>query len=177
MWQPKLLVVDDSEICRQPFRKVGIDKQGQQMVGVLEAETAEVGLELFKANPEILYAVVDVHLPGMDGFEMLNQCKKHDPERFERTTIFMSCSNADEHGHTSPNFPDPSWILKPIDPELFNRYLLSDVRMHMAMRTATLNSVQRDNLRVFFEESSQLTDDQYQALVGLVNSLSPKTSE
>ena len=38
---PKLLIVDDSEICRKPFRKVGRDDSGQIMVEVLEAETGD----------------------------------------------------------------------------------------------------------------------------------------
>ena len=43
MPRPKLLVVDDSEICRQPFRSIGKDKQGKVLVEVLEAETGEQG--------------------------------------------------------------------------------------------------------------------------------------
>ena len=99
---PKLLVVDDSEICRKPFRRVGKDSSGQVLVEVLEAETGEEGLALFQNNPDILYAVVDVHLPGIDGFEMLNAWRQHDLKRFEQTTIFMSCSDADDHHDPNP---------------------------------------------------------------------------
>jgi len=174
---PKLLIVDDSEICRKPFRKVGRDGSGQIMVEVLEAETGEEGLELFQNNSDILYAVVDVHLPGIDGFEMLNACRKHDPERFDRLTVFMSCSDADDHHHESPDFPAPSWVLKPADPVLFNRFLLSDVRMKMAVETDSLSDTQLMNLRTLFEDSSRLSDDQQQALADLVNSLTPDNSQ
>ena len=173
---PKLLVVDDSEICRQPFRKVGKDSAGKVLVEVLEAETGEEGLEIFRNNPDILYAVVDVHLPGIDGFEMLNAWRKHDLKRFEQTTIFMSCSDADDHHHDAPDFPTPSWILKPADPELFNRFLLSDVRMKMALRTNSLSDTQRMDLRTLFEDSSKLSEQQQKALVSLINSLTPENS-
>ena len=171
---PKLLVVDDSEICRKPFRRVGKDSSGKVLVEVLEAETGEQGLELFKNHPDILYAVVDVHLPGIDGFEMLNAWRQHDKARFEHTTIFMSCSDADDHHHDAPDFPTPSWILKPADPELFNRFLLSDVRMKMAVQTNSLNDTQRMDLRTLFEESSKLSDQQHKALVNLVESFTPE---
>ena len=170
---PKLLVVDDSEICRKPFRKVGRDASGKMLVEVLEAETGEQGLELFKSNPDILYAVVDVHLPGIDGFEMLNAWRQHDQKRFEHTTIFMSCSDADDHHHDAPDFPTPSWILKPADPELFNRFLLSDVRMKMAVQTNSLSDTQRMDLRTLFEDSSKLSEHQQRALANLINSLTP----
>ena len=173
MPRPKLLVVDDSEICRQPFRNVGKDKQGKVLVEVLEAETGEQGLELFKKHPDILYAVVDVHLPGIDGFEMLNACRKFDLERFNQTTVFMSCSDSDDHHHESPDFPTPTWILKPADPELFNRFLLSDVRMKMALQTSTLSDTQRMHLRTLFEDASNLDESQHQALINLVKSLTP----
>ena len=83
----------------------------------------------------------------------------------------MSCSDADDHHHEAPDFPTPTWLLKPADPMLFNRFLLSDVRMKMAVQTSTLNDTQRMNLRTLFEDSSQLSDEQHQALTNLVNSL------
>ena len=177
MPKPKLLVVDDSEICRQPFRKVGTDKQGNTLVEVLEAKTGEEGLELFKKHPGILYAVVDVHLPGIDGFEMLNACRRFDLDRFNQTTVFMSCSDSDDHHHESPDFPTPTWILKPADPELFNRFLLSDVRMKMALQTASLTDTQRTHLRKLFEDATNLDESQHQALVSLVKSLTATGEE
>ena len=173
MPRPKLLVVDDSEICRQPFRSVGKDKQGKVLVEVLEAETGEQGLEFFRKYPDILYAVVDVHLPGIDGFEMLNACRQFDLQRFNQTTIFMSCSDSDDHHHQSPDFPAPTWLLKPADPELFNGFLLSDVRMKMALQTSSFSDTQRMHLRTLFEDTSNLDDSQHQALINLVKSLTP----
>lgn len=169
--QPKLLIVDDSEICRKPFREMGLDDKGNKMVEVLEAVTGEEGLELFKSNPAILYAVVDVHLPGIDGFEMLKEWRAHDPAHFDQVTIFMSCTDAEEHSHEELGFPMPSWIVKPVDTALFNRFLISDVRMHMAMSTVLLTDNQQESLRAFFENSGELTDNQRQALVRLIGSL------
>ena len=103
----------------QTLSQGGRDDSGQIMVEVLEAETGEEGLELFQNNSDILYAVVDVHLPGIDGFEMLNACRKHDPERFDRLTVFMSCSDADDHHPESPDFPAPSWVSNPRRPGAF----------------------------------------------------------
>ena len=87
----------------------------------------------------------------------------------------MSCSDADDHHHDAPDFPTPSWILKPADPELFNRFLLSDVRMKMAIQTNSLSDTQRMDLRTLFEDSSKLSEEQHQALANLINSLTPES--
>lgn len=152
----KLLIVDDSEACRKPFRTVGQDIEGNPFLEVVEAETGEDGLAYFKEHLDIVYAVVDVHLPGINGFTMLKRMNEFDHERFLKLRVFMSCTEAceheegedhghgdehshgheDEHSHKHSHADPPansdqvstSWLVKPINPEKFNNFLLEDYK-------------------------------------------------
>jgi len=97
----KMLIVDDSEVCRKPFREVAQDADGVPYLEIAEAETGEDGLAYFKEHLDIVYAIVDVHLPGINGFAMLKRMNEFDPERFRELRIFMTCTESCHHedGH------------------------------------------------------------------------------
>ena len=179
MSQTKLIVVDDSEISRKPFRSLAGPTKIKPCV-VLEAETGESGIELFRNHEDISYALVDVHLPGISGFKMLETMRSEDPDKFAQMKVFMMCSNGPDHGHDHDHdhaHEDAceslyvSWLLKPIDVNLFERFVLSDTRMRAAMSQDEGTSMHEDSLRVLFEESDHLTEKQIQALENLVKSL------
>tara|TARA_B100001964_G_scaffold202332_1_gene230612 strand:- start:90 stop:644 length:555 start_codon:yes stop_codon:yes gene_type:complete len=179
MSRTKLLVVDDSEISRKPFRSLAGDGKPNPCT-VLEAETGEEGLEIFKVHDAIEYALVDVHLPGISGFKMLEAMRTHDPVKFESIQVFMMCSNGPDHGHGHEHDHEHedacdslyvSWLLKPIDITLFERFVFSDSRMRSAISNEEGTNMHQDSLRVLFEESDHLTEKQIQALEQLVKSL------
>ena len=179
MSKTKLLVVDDSEISRKPFRTLAGPTKVHPCT-VLEAETGEAGLEIFRQNEDITYALVDVHLPGISGFKMLETMRDENPDKFAELKVFMMCSNGPDGGHDHEhdhNHEDAceslyvSWLLKPIDVSLFERFVHSDTRMRAAVSQTEGTSMHEDNLRVLFEESDHLTEKQIQALENLVKSL------
>ncbi len=63
----KLMVLEDEYSIRS-FVTLNLTREGYE---VIEAETGEQAIELYKANPDIKVAILDVMLPGMDGFEVL----------------------------------------------------------------------------------------------------------
>ena len=65
----KILILEDEDDIRA-FIKINLKRAGYE---VLEAETGEKALEVIEENPDIELAVLDVMLPGIDGFEV---CKK-----------------------------------------------------------------------------------------------------
>ncbi len=69
----RLLVVDDEEIIRSVFKDL-MDRDCE----VLEAATAEAGLELLKRGPVDLI-VTDKNLPGLSGLELAQQARRLDP--------------------------------------------------------------------------------------------------
>lgn len=68
----KILVVEDEE----PIREVIALNLRMADYTVLEAESAEHALELFSANRDIDAAVLDIMLPGMNGFSLCENIRR-----------------------------------------------------------------------------------------------------
>ncbi len=62
----KVLVIEDESSIRS-FVVINLKRGGYE---VIEAETGEAGLELASANHDLSVAIIDLMLPGMDGFEV-----------------------------------------------------------------------------------------------------------
>ena len=125
----KLLIVDDSELCRKPYRDVAQNDDGTAFLEIAEAGTGEAGLEYFKEHTDIRYAVVDIHLPGISGVKMLRQMKEFDPERFSKIQIFMTCTETFDHHHEDgpyASYSSTSLMLKPVNAQEFGKFLLED---------------------------------------------------
>jgi YesN/AraC family two-component response regulator len=125
----KLLIVDDSEHCRKPYREVARDDEGNPFLEIAEAETGEAGLAYFKEHSDILYAVVDIHLPGISGFGMLQKMNEFDSERLSKIQVFMTCTEAYDYADADvidSSFASASLMVKPIDTTGFGKYLLAD---------------------------------------------------
>ena len=62
----KILVLEDEENIRS-FLVLNLKRSGYE---VIEAETGEIALEKYHENQDIAVAVLDVMLPGIDGYEV-----------------------------------------------------------------------------------------------------------
>ena len=62
----KVLVLEDEESIRS-FLVLNMKRGGYE---VIEAETGEQALEKYHENPDIAVAILDVMLPGIDGYEV-----------------------------------------------------------------------------------------------------------
>ncbi len=62
----KILVLEDEESIRT-FLVLNLKREKFE---VLQAETGEKAIEIYEQNPDILIAILDVMLPGIDGFEV-----------------------------------------------------------------------------------------------------------
>lgn len=71
----RALVIDDETLVRNTLRRV-LARWG---VDVLEADSGEVGLELFRANRNIQLVLVDLAMPGIKGVEVVRQIRAVDP--------------------------------------------------------------------------------------------------
>jgi len=133
-----LLVIDDQEPQRKPFRGVGTSPSGDEIVRIVEAASGEEGLAIFQSRNDIGYVVCDVHMEGIDGFTTIKRMAEHDYKKFQRATVFMMCtetcehgpSNASTHTHTHTHTRE-NWLLKPVNPALFSRLLLKDYNTKM----------------------------------------------
>ncbi|MCI9156730.1 MAG: response regulator transcription factor [Lawsonibacter sp.] len=70
----KVLVLEDEENIRS-FVVINLKRAGYQTV---EAGTGEEALEAVKENPDIKVALLDIMLPGIDGFEVCRRLRSMD---------------------------------------------------------------------------------------------------
>ena len=62
----KVLVLEDEESIRS-FLVLNMKRGGYE---VIEAETGEQALEKYRENQDLAVAILDVMLPGIDGYEV-----------------------------------------------------------------------------------------------------------
>ena len=67
----KVLVLEDESSIRS-FIVINLSRAGYE---VIEAETGEEALELLKAHSDVRVALLDIMLPGIDGFEVCRRIR------------------------------------------------------------------------------------------------------
>ena len=71
----KVMVLEDEASIRS-FIVINLRRAGYEVV---EAETGEEALDKLHANPDTLVALLDVMLPGIDGFEVCRRIRAAGP--------------------------------------------------------------------------------------------------
>ncbi|QKG85445.1 response regulator transcription factor [Kroppenstedtia pulmonis] len=71
----KVLLLEDEEGIRS-FVRINLKRQGYEVV---EAETGEEALEICNRESDITLAILDVMLPGIDGFEVCRVLREQSP--------------------------------------------------------------------------------------------------
>ncbi len=82
-----ILTVEDDERIRQAV-KLALEEEGWD---VTEASTGESAMDAFTANPPDV-VLIDINLPGMDGFEVCRQLRRESD-----VPIIMVTARADTH--------------------------------------------------------------------------------
>ncbi len=138
----KVLVVEDEASIRK-FIAINLQRSG---FAVLEAETGEKALEMAMAcKPEVM--VLDVMLPGIDGFEV---CAKLRDQMPELIIIMLTARGQDIDKITGLEIGADDYMVKPFNPREL---------------TARINTVLR---RI---ESSKMPDDEPLVFKNLVMDL------
>ena len=70
----KVLILED-EVSIRSFVVINLKRAGYDVV---EAGTGEEALELLKSNPDVGVAILDIMLPGIDGFEVCRSIRTTD---------------------------------------------------------------------------------------------------
>lgn len=68
----KILIADDEQLIRR-LESDFLKKAGHE---VLEAEDGEQALRVFKSNPDIALVMLDIMMPGLDGWEVCREIRK-----------------------------------------------------------------------------------------------------
>jgi DNA-binding response OmpR family regulator len=114
----KLLVIDDQDIFRKRFVRSNQNLSPNIRFDILEAEDGMSGLEIFAAN-EIDFMIVDVHMPNMNGIEMLEKLHEEHKEKIDKTKVFMITTEGDEKAVKKGRQLGVTWIMKPINVDKF----------------------------------------------------------
>ena len=108
---PRVLVVDDDERLRE-FVRVNLEMDGYE---VREAANAEEGLAALEEEPPDLI-LLDVMMPGMDGFEMLRRVQeKHGVGTIP--VIMFSGKVEDDTAERATEQGAQAFLGKPFDPQ------------------------------------------------------------
>lgn len=83
----RLLVVDDSQTVRVQVKRI-LTRAGYD---VITASDGNEALEQLRYEPELM--VLDVNMPGLDGYSVCEQLKSMGPEYQELPIVFLTCMN------------------------------------------------------------------------------------
>ncbi|EHL15055.1 response regulator transcription factor [Peptoanaerobacter stomatis] len=106
----KILVLED-EFSIRSFITLNLKREGYD---VIESASGEEAIELFDKNPDISMAVLDVMLPGIDGFEVL----KHIRNKSQNIGIIMLTARTNEEDKVlGLEYGADDYISKPFSPK------------------------------------------------------------
>lgn len=106
----KRILVCEDEAAIRDFVVINLKRAGYDVV---EADSGEKALALFDANSDIGVALLDVMLPGMDGFAVCHALR----ERDDRMGIIMLTARTQEHEKVSGLMMGADdYVTKPFSP-------------------------------------------------------------
>ena len=88
MSMPKLLVVDDSHSVRVQVKRI-LANAGYEVITAADGREA---LELLSHQPHLM--VLDVNMPGLDGFSVCEKLKGLGSEFQQLPIVFLTCMNS-----------------------------------------------------------------------------------
>ncbi len=133
----KILIVEDEEAIRE-FEAINLKRVGYSTV---EAGSGEEALQIFDSQPDFDIALLDISMPGMDGFTLCKELRK----RTETLGIIMLTARTQEMDKISGLMMGADdYITKPFSPtELLARVdsLYRRVGMNNNTSTKTSNEI------------------------------------
>ena len=105
----KVLVLEDEESIRS-FLVLNMKRGGYE---VIEAETGEQALEKYHENPDIAVAILDVMLPGIDGYEV---CRTMRAEGYQAGVIMLTARTQEADKVNGLMNGADDYVTKPFSP-------------------------------------------------------------
>jgi CheY-like chemotaxis protein len=111
----KVLVVDDSP---EDLQLLVLSLKDDYTV--VAATSGEMALDLMNMEPKPEIVLMDVTMPGMDGYEACSKIKQNDPDV---TVIFISANDTTDEVIQGFDVGGTDYIIKPIEPEILSTKL------------------------------------------------------
>ena len=132
----KILVLEDEASIRS-FIVINLRRAGYD---VIEAETGEEALERLRANPDTKVALLDIMLPGINGYELMDYAKA-----CELPVIFLTALGSTEHKVKGLRMGADDYLPKPFEiVELLARVEAVLRRYHKTETMIQVNNVTID---------------------------------
>lgn len=126
---PFLLLIEDDDAIRTGL-ELGLSRQGHRVVA---AATGEDGLKLLKEQrPDLI--VLDVMLPGIDGFEVCRRIRRTD----QLPIILLTARSDDIDVVVGLESGADDYVIKPVQPRVL------DARIRAVLRRCDRDSPDRD---------------------------------
>ncbi|MBO7218108.1 MAG: response regulator, partial [Clostridia bacterium] len=130
----KILIVED-EVAIREFEAINLRRVGYTTV---EAGSGEEALQIFEREPDIDIALLDISMPGMDGFTLCKELRK----RTETLGIIMLTARTQEMDKISGLMMGADdYITKPFSPTELLARVDSLYRREDFNKTKTLNAM------------------------------------
>ncbi len=147
----KVLVVEDEPPIRK-FIAINLERSG---FSVLEAETGEKGLEMAAAyKPEVM--VLDVMLPGIDGFQVCARLREEMPELI---IIMLTARGQDIDKITGLEIGADDYMVKPFNPRELTARIRTVLRRSETIKTPDDTPLTYKNLVMDLKAQKFFKDD------------------
>ncbi|GKS58042.1 hypothetical protein YTPLAS18_15690 [Nitrospira sp.] len=148
----KCLLVDDLEANLIALKAL-LSRDADE---ILLAQSGQEALELLLSHEEVAIAIVDVRMPGMDGFELAELMRGVERTRHV-PIIFLTAGTYDsEYRFRGYEAGAVDFLHKPIEPAVLRSKV--DVFIELWRQRQSL-ARQRDDLRIIAEEKSRLVEE------------------
>ena len=117
----KILVLEDEENIRS-FLVLNLKRSGYE---VIEAETGEIALEKYHENQDIAVAVLDVMLPGIDGYEV---CRAMRGAGYQAGVIMLTARTQEADKVTGLMNGADDYVTKPFRPQILGAKVKALIR-------------------------------------------------
>ena len=117
----KILVLEDEENLRS-FLVLNLKRSGYE---VIEAETGEIALEKYHENQDIAVAVLDVMLPGIDGYEV---CRAMRGAGYQAGVIMLTARTQEADKVTGLMNGADDYVTKPFRPQILGAKVKALIR-------------------------------------------------
>ncbi|MBY0083605.1 response regulator transcription factor [Brevibacillus sp. M2.1A] len=150
----KVLLLEDEKSIRD-FVRINLKREGYE---VIEAGTGEEALDLADQQSDIVIAILDVMLPGIDGFEVCGQLRK----KYPRLGIIMLTAKSQELDKVMGlEFGADDYVSKPFSPaELLARVKALQRRLTPIPEAEDKNEINIAPFRLLLDERKLIRVEQ-----------------
>ncbi len=172
MTDETILIIDD-----EPANLAVINKALANRYRIRAANSGERALQVAATNPQPCLILLDVMMPGMDGYAVLCRLKEN-PITRDIPVIFVTSRETTKDEEKGLDLGAVDYITKPIRPAI----LLARIRTHLALKQARdflhdKNAYLEEEVARRMEENDTIQNVSIRALAHLAETRDPETGD